>query len=147
MVDIALSANVSRSLLGLSPLAINDHFNYYIGTQFLGATQSWTRNQVGSPWLDGLVTTFRTRQMVTEPVQLEVPSESQAELQAKMQAVVLAFAQSDYTITVVVGGATFEYQCEAADFQVLWTTPRMVEGQGQVTFQVPRQPVTISGGY
>lgn len=147
MVDIALSAKVSRTLLSLPDLELNDHADYYIGASFLGAAQDWNRNQVGSPFLDGQVTTYRTRQMVTEPVQIEVPADNQTELTAKMTALVQAFLQSDYTITVVVGGSVLQYQCEAADFQVLWTTPRLVEHQGQATFQVPRQPNPLVGGF
>lgn len=147
MSDIALSVVLSRDALGLPPLQINDHLNYYIAPSFLGASQSWQRNTVGSPFIDGTTTTFRTRQMVQEPIQVEVPADTTAELYTQMATIVQAFSQDSFTMTVTVNGQVTQYACEAADFTVLWQSPRIVNKQGQVTFTMPRQPVPLTGSF
>lgn len=147
MADIELSAKISRSLLGLQPLELNDHVDYYIGAQFFGGSMNWTRSQIGSPWINGLVTTSRVKGMVTEPCQFEVLGDDNEEINEKMAIISRAFFQSDFTITLQLGNATLQYQCEAADRTVLWTGPRIITPQGQVTFSVPRQPDPLQGGF
>lgn len=146
--DVVLSVKISRTLLGLASLEIASGSNYYIGTQFLGAAVPWERQQVSSQWLDGAVTTSRHRQMVTEQIAVEVVATTLPLVQAAIKTLIEAFQQNSFTMTVVAGGATRVYQCEAADYQDLsWTTPRLAGAQGQVLLQVPRQPVALSGGF
>lgn len=147
MPNISLSVSITRTGLGLVDLEINDHIHSYITPSFMGADSPWNRTAVTSPWLDGDVTVNRTRQKVTEPLQLEVLGGSLAEMDANAQALLEAFDQSDFHLIVDIGGQTHTYECEAADRTVLWTGPRMVEGQLQITFQVPRQPVPLVGTY
>lgn len=147
MPDLSLSVSVTRTLLGLADLEVNDHVHSYVTPTFLGADRGWNRVAVTSPWLDGDVTVNRTRQKVTESLQLEVLGESLAEMDANALAILDAFDQSDFTITVTVGGQAHTYECEAADRSVLWTGPRMISSQLQITFQVPRQPVPLAGAY
>jgi hypothetical protein len=145
--DLALSVVITRTALALPPLELNDHIAYYVGPTFMGGSLAWSRTQIGSPWLDGMVTVHRSRQMVTEPVQLEVLGGDQAELDANMLAAVRAFSQSDFQLIVTLQGEARTYECEAADQTLLWTGPRAIAGQMQVTFQVPRQPVPSAGAF
>jgi|SRR6184192_3654342 len=146
MPDITLSVTVSRTGLGLSALEINDHLDYYIAPQFLGANAQWNRTQVTSPFLDGSVTTQRYRQTVNEQLGVEVLGASQADLQAKLSALLGAFFQDSFTITITVDGTAYAYACEAADYQVNWNGPRFIAAQVQVVFSVPRSPAPVSGG-
>lgn len=149
MSDIALSVLVSRTRLGLGPLQIASGGTYFLTPQFLGATVTWTRQQVGSPFADGQVTTSRVRQNVTETVGVEVRADTYAELDAAISAVIAAFTQDRFTMTIEVGDvdiATYQYRCEAADYQTLtWNTARLYSMAGQVLFQMPRQPVAVVG--
>lgn len=147
MPDIALSVQLSRDALGLAPLEIADRNPYYLSPQFLGAQVTWNRQKASSPFVDGEVTTQRSRQNVTENIGVEIVASSMLELQAYTEELIEAFLQSRYTMTVITDGATFGYRCETADYQVLWTTSRLVAKQGQVVFAVPRQPVALVGGY
>lgn len=146
MPNLSMDVSVTRSLLGLSDLHINDHVNYALAPAFLGATVQWNRNQVSSPFLDGAVTVTRTRQMVTETIAVEVFGANQSTVQLHASQLIDAFLQDNFVLSVVIEGATQSYQCETADYQVAWTGPRWIQNQLQVSFSVPRQPVALSGG-
>ena len=141
-----MSVLVSRTLLGLPALQINDHLNYKVAPQFLGGNVQWNRTKVTSPFLDGEVTTQRTRQNVSEQIAVEIFAGSAAELQANTAALLAAFSQDSFVLTVTIAGTVYAYQCEAADAQTAWTGPRMMAHQGQVVFGVPRQPLALTGG-
>jgi hypothetical protein len=143
--DISMSVLLSRTPLGLPALQINDHLNYKIAPQFLGGNVQWNRQKVSSPFLDGEVTTQRSRQSVAEQIAVEVFAGSAAELQTNTAALIAAFSQDSFTLTVTLAGTVYAYACEAADVQVAWTGPRMMAHQGQVVFSVPRQPVALVG--
>lgn len=148
MPDIALSVQLSRDALGLNPLEIAFGARYYLAPQFLGGAVQWNRQKISSPFVDGEITTQRSRQNVTENVGVEIRATNASDLQAYTVELIAAFLQDSYTMTVVADGATFIYQCETADYQAAsWSTPRMVAFQGQLVFQVPRQPVALAGGY
>jgi hypothetical protein len=143
--DLAMSVTLSRTLLGLGDLEINDHLNYAVGPQLLGGTVAWNRQKATSPFLDGEVTTQRSRQNVTEQVAVEVYAGDAAELKANTAALITAFCQDSFVLTVTLEGTFYVYQCEAADVTIAWVGARMMAHQGQVTFAVPRQPVPLLG--
>jgi len=160
LTDLDLSVTVSRHNLGLDLLQINDQVVYRCAaTPFLGESMSWTRNQLTSAYIDGAVTVNRARQMVNEQVAVEVsgrnaamPKRAPTQLQAQLNMAVLieAFTQDSFVLELLLGDGTgaarYSYQCEAADVQVAWASPRAIAMQNQVVFTVPRQPVPISGG-
>jgi hypothetical protein len=147
MADIDLSVLISRTWLGLDALEIAQGGTYYLAPQFLGATVTWTRQQVTSPFVDGQITTSRMRPNVVESIGVEVVGSSAFWLQQRIKTLLDAFTQQSFTMTVRIDGAFYQYLCECADYQTLtWTTPRAVSLQGQVLFQMPRQPVPVAGG-
>lgn len=148
MSDIDLSVTVSRDALGLGPLEVAFGDRYYCAPKFLGGQVQWNRKKISSPFVDGEITTQRSRQNVTENIGVEVRAPTSADLQAFTEELIAAFLQDRFTLTVIADGVTWSYRCETADYQVLtWDTARMVARAGQVLFQVPRQPVALSGGY
>lgn len=148
MSDLGMTVVLSRDLLGLGDLDVNDHSNYYISSQsFLSAQMQWTRQQATSVWLDGAVTVTRQKQMVQEPVTFEVLGDDITDLQANVKALYDCLMQDSFTMGIAIGSAVWEYQCEAADFSVSWNGPRLIANQVQVTASIPRQPDPISGGY
>lgn len=140
-----MQVNVERTSLGLPLLNINDHLNYACAAQFFGAAVSWTRQQVGSPQVDGQVTVNRQRQMVQEQLAVEVRGDSMAHLRANVDKLVQAAIQDSYLIGIHIDGEHYQYQCEAADYQVSWVGSRFAARQLQVVLTVPRQPVPTIG--
>lgn len=145
--DVALGVTVTRTLLGKPDLDINDHLNYQVAPQFLGAQVSWQRNQQTSPFLDGAITLFRTRSQVTEPIELEVYGDTVADATANAVAAIAAFCQDNFLLTATVATETFQYYCEAADYQISWTGPRWVAKQLHLLFSTPRRPLPVVGGF
>lgn len=145
MPDLGLSVQLSRAALGLAPLEINDHVSYYVGPQLLGGQVQWTRQQASSPYLDGAVTTSRARQMVTEQIAVEVLGSTAVQVQARAVALVAAVLQDAFTLTLAADASTWSYTCEAADYQLVWSGPRLVARQLQVLLSLPRQPVPAAG--
>lgn len=147
MPDLLFSVLVTRDNLGLADLDCNDHINYYIAAQFLGGTITWNRQQATSPFIDGSVTTYRSKQMVTENIAVEVLGDDITTLYANMSALVAAFTQDSFNLQVAIGSDVVQYACEAADYTVAWVGSRMVAKQVQVTFSMPRQPQPVVGGF
>lgn len=146
MTDVNISCLISRDALGLDPLEIADGHPYYLSTQFLGAGVSWDRQTASSRWVDGDTTTSRRRGNVTEQVAVEIMAGGAFDLQNFMQALIDAFVQDTFTMTVTLDGQIWGYTCEAADYQnAMWNTPRLAAYQGQIVFNVPRRPVALAG--
>lgn len=146
MPDLSLSVLVTRDLLGLADLEINDFVNYYVSSEFLGADVSWNKNRAGSVFIDGSVAVSETRDVVTEPVTVEVLGDDGVDALANLATLREAFTQKTYELIVKVGGTeVLHYACEKANYKLGWTGARMVQGQIQAILQVPRQPLPIAG--
>lgn len=144
MADITLAASVSRPNLGLGDLSINDYLNYRV-VSLMGGQVVWTRNAVVSAYMDGDVTVNRRRANIDEPVVIDVLGATQAAMQANVDALVQAFCQDSFIMTLTVGGQTHGYYCESADYQMLWEGPKFIAQQIQIHFNVPRRPVPQLG--
>jgi hypothetical protein len=141
-----MSVVVTRELLGLSDLNINDHTNYYVSnTDFMSAQISWNRQTTSSPYIDGSVTIFRTRQQTSQSMVVECLGEDQAELRQNFDIIAKAFMQDNYTLTITLNSVDYSYRCEAADYALRWDGPRFVARQVQMQFSVPCQPQPLTG--
>jgi hypothetical protein len=147
MPDILFSLLITRDSLGLPDLDLNDHLNYYVADQFMGGQVTWNRNQVTSPFIDGAITTYRTKQMVTDTVNIEVLTTTYTGAMTSLRTLVQAFTQDTYNLQIGIGVSTaaLQYQCEAADYTMDWTNSRWVAKHLSISFSVPRNPVPILG--
>lgn len=141
---LGTTASVTRSLLGLGNLDINDHVSYVLSYGILGANTSWERNQVKSQWVDGDVTVSRRRGNVIEPMVFHVYGNDQSDLQSNISTLIDAFIQDSFTMTIDLDGSTYQYSCESADHSVEWGY-KMHSAMTTVTFQVPRKPIALAG--
>lgn len=148
MPNMTLGFTISRTLLSLSALDINDHTNYYIAPGTWGAAKSWNRTQVGSKFVDGQVTTHRVLEMVIEPLMVEVRGSTNAAMWVNLRALITAMSQDNFQITTNWNGDTSVWQCEASDLQgITFVGSRIIAKQVMATFGVLRQPTAVSGGY
>ena len=86
--------------------------------------------------------------MVSEPLAVEVLGSTNAAMWTNMRALIAAMAQDTFQITTNWNGDTSVWSCEASDLQaVVFTGPRIIAKQMQVTYSVLRQPLPVSGGY
>jgi len=148
MTDLSIVAKVTRSLLSMSDLDINDHSSYVVaGPSAMGGQVSWDRRQVNAPWVDGDITVSRRRQNVTEPLTIYVKGSTQAEMDTRIATLIQAFCQDRYGLQMIVGSANHAWDCEAADYQVTLDTVHFHALYAQAVFQIPRKPVALSGAF
>jgi hypothetical protein len=147
MPDITLSLTITRTLLSLATLELNDHTISYVAAESTPGPVTWDREQVRSQWVDGDITVSRRRANVIENLTLEVLGANAAGLQTNLGTILNAFKQATYTLTSTFNGTSYAWACEAADYQVLWTGPRMVSNQVQLQLQIPRSPIPTIGPF
>jgi hypothetical protein len=149
MPEVALTIMITRTLLALGDLSVNDHVNYYAAPSTPGQV-SYQRTAITSPFVDDDITVHRRRGKVTEEMVFEVldgTTGTAASLEANLSALLNALRQDSFTITSTFNGVAHAWACEAADFQIQWSGPRHVARQFQVTASVPRSPVPLSGSF
>lgn len=142
---LTFNASVTRSSLGLGDLNIHDYLNYVVTNKIFGGSVTWQRNQVSSPFVDGDVTVTRRRPNVSEAFSIHVHGEDHEELATNISTLIAAFTQDSFNLGVTVGNQTYQYQCEAADYQMEWDQSKMHSTMATINFQLPRRPVAVSG--
>lgn len=147
MPDISLAVTLSRTLLSLPALNLNDYTNYYFAGQNTPGAVSWVRNQVSSPYVDDDFTVSRRRGKVMESLLVEVLGSTQTALRDNLAALVNAVVQDTFILTVSFAGVSYAWACESADYQVIWSGPRMVARQVQMALTIPRSPVPSAGAF
>lgn len=145
MSDLTVSAAVTRTDLGLSNLNINDHDKYILSTTILGGSVAWQKNQVSSPYVDGDITITRRRPTVIEPFEVYVYGTSGATLMTNTQALIDAFSQDSFSLSVTINGATRQYACETADYSLEYSHTKFASHMCTVRFQLPRNPIPTVG--
>ncbi len=106
---------------------------------------TWTKQLVSSPYVDGEFPVSQRRNNVTEECLFEVLGATGAALATNIGAIIAAFKQFSYTLTTTFDGVSYGWSCNSADYQVIWSGPRIVSGQAQVRLSVPRSPVPAAG--
>lgn len=141
MSDFAFfEATVSRTFLGLPTLSLNDRVSYIVADQIFGAQQTWNRQTAKSPYVDGEFLINANRALVQDRFAVQVLGASQSQVQQRMTALIAAFSQPSYTLTLTMEDASYPYYCQPADFTVDWSRERWMARQALVTLTVPRQP-------
>lgn len=105
-----LSVSLTRDLLGMpgSPLEINDHTNYYVSE--LGDNQvTWRRQTTSSPWVDGTVTTNRSKENITRSLSIEVLGDDWPGATANAKALIDTISQDNFIMTLNRTGGLVTY--------------------------------------
>lgn len=147
MVDLSLNAKVTRTELGLGDLNINGSPYRIVGSTIFGGTQGWDRHTVSSPFVDGDVVVRQRRTNVTEQLGIYVSGTDTANMFTNIRDLIWAFTQIRYTLQINIGNSVNQWDCMTADYSVLVDTPHMVAKYGVVTFNIPRRPGALAGGY
>lgn len=127
-------------------MTIHDGQNYIMSPEGLDlATVVYRRTQVTSPFVEGRFTTNRVRDAVESTIQIDVLGSSQANLQANITALVNAFTADEFVLTVTIDGTSWSWNCEAADYAMIWDHPRMHARRIPMRFSFQRDPEPASG--
>jgi hypothetical protein len=147
MADLAVIAKVSRPALGGGDLYINTGDYRLAGPQVMSGTVQWDRRTVNSPWVEGDITVSRRRGNTMENLVVYVSGSSQSDLQSNIATLVSAFNQNRYTVQIQIGNANWAWDCEAADYSVQMDTPHINALYVVCTFNIPRKPIALAGGF
>lgn len=141
---MSLSVTLSRTLLGLGVLEINDHINYYVADLGDHAV-SWRRITTSSPWVDGDVTVQRVRQNVTRQVNVEVLGADWGVTQVNARALIDALSQDEFEMTITQDTEVTTYLCEASDYVWRQAKERWHAKRGQMAFSLLTKPIPAAG--
>lgn len=124
----------------------NDGENFILSPEGMDlATVTWRRTQVQSPFVEGRFTTNRQLDQVESTVTVDVLGASAGALQSNMSSIVTAFSADEYVVALTIDGATWSWNCEAADYAVLWQHERWHALRVPMRFTFLRQPTPASG--
>lgn len=139
------AASVTRSDLGLAALNINDHTTYRVANEIMGGNVTWDRKTVSSPYVNGDVTIHRRRGNVSERFGIYVYGSNQTNLQNNVKALIDAFSQNSFTLSMTLDSVEWSYRCEASDYQIEWSNAHLFSNQVRVLFNLIRNPIPILG--
>lgn len=133
-----LSCTISRALLGLPDLELNA--SPYRVVSLSPGGQDWDRQVAKSPYLDGEVTTQRTRTSPEVELTERVTEATEAALMASYGVLVDAFNQDEFVFTLTIDGAVRSWYGEAADRRNDFQKELVHARMQQVTFRFKRRP-------
>ena len=140
-----ISASVTRASLSLADLNLSDHTNYFVSGEIFGATVQWRRSTVKSPYVESEFTVNRVRGIVEDRFAVNVLAADQVTMATNIAAVVAAFSQDYFNLTVQLDSQPYTYACEASDYTMDWQIGRMHSLQTEIKFSLRRSPVPING--
>lgn len=148
---MTVALTVSRTLLSLSTLDVSVT-PYRIGgpDQLIDAGTVTHRNDwVRSPYLEGATLAGTVRDLVDGcTLDVDVVGADQAAIKTNVTALIAAFTQFVYVLTLSLDGSTWAWTCGPADYKVGPAEESNVYGLlCPVRFLFSRQPVASSGPY
>ena len=118
------TVQVTRTLLALSALNINDEGTYFLledGLDPGGVT--WRRDEVESKYTDGSYEVGAVKEDAGASYGVAVKAATQTALHAAVLAIVNAFTQRTFTLQVTIDSISTAYTCKRANYQVSWEGP------------------------
>ena len=154
MADLVVAASITRTLLSLADLSLEDAgFCKVIG--YDPGPTSKRRVQAKSPTVAGHVQTGSVADTRLIALTLRIYGASKSALDANIQTVVNAFEQFDYQLSVQLDDATVVWACDDAEYRPVRTDGDGVDQVGlskaakwqAFAFTIPAQPYPVSGVY
>lgn len=153
MSDVPLSLKITRPLIGVggsADLELNDKTAYSV-VLFGAGRRSWVRDTAAAPSVHGEVQVSARMGLGLAPVKVRALGASTAALKANAVAMVDAFSQLHFHLKVIWDTTwSEEWACYAADgghdtSDGSFDTLLAIAHQQVYSWQVPRQPVPVSG--
>lgn len=141
MAFSSFDVTLTRLELGLGTLDLNDHANYLIAENMMGAAQTWNRQTVKSPFVDGEFTVHRAKAQRQETLAVQVLGGTQTILQANLKALTDALSQFRFTWAITMDETNRSWSCETADYTVDFSRDRWMAHKVLVTAQIPVYPL------
>lgn len=151
MPEFTCDASVTRLTVPGGPLAALDleaAGSYEVVSAGPGA-MAWRRTYVESPYVDGAFLVAAAKGVSTAPLVIRVRGSSRTDLNNKVNALLRAFEQFTYQLTITIDGQAQTWDCMPADYAAQgtgeWDGDRMRDLHQDYAFQIPRQPNALAG--
>lgn len=150
MTDLTVVASVSRTELGLSALDLSVPGTYEVVAAGPGA-RTPVLDEVTGRYVSGSAVLNVTWARGSLSLVVRVYATTHAALATRTQALVKAFSQRSYQLTLTIGGQTSTWKCHAATiapsggdgvnkYELMHASPMQT-----YTLSVPRQPTPVAG--
>lgn len=145
-----LAASVTRATVPGGPLAdlSLESSSYHVVTAGPGAS-TWRIQYVESPNVHGAFPVAAVKALQTAPLAIRCTGSSRSNLDTLVAALLRAFEQTTYRLTVTVDGQANTWDCYPADAAPMgsgeWDPNLMRSFMQTYAFQIPRQPVAVAG--
>jgi hypothetical protein len=149
MADLAVDGSVTRTELALADLDLQQSGVYEILPGTGPGAMVWRREVARSPMVHGEVLVGAVKDVEIAQLRIRVTGTTASQLWSRVGDLTAAFEQFQYDLSLVIGGVTFTWVCQCAD----WTSGdggefqkfHLMSHQTDVTFQIPRHPVPTAG--
>lgn len=148
MADMQVDGVITRTELALSNLAFNSTNGYYVARDGFGPGEvSHRTTYAQSPYVIGQTMTHAVKDLQTSTLKVRVKGDTQAEMYTRLETLCEAFEQFNYTLTLIINGETFTYDCDTANYSVgnggdledLW----LRSNTQMVAFEIPHKPKQV----
>lgn len=145
---IQTDGTISRTELALSPLAFTPANGYFIQRNGFGPGEvSNRKTYVQSPYVIGQQLVHVVKDLATSSLTVRVQGSSHSDMIDKLEVLCEAFEQFNYTLTIVIDGISYVYDCDTADYAIgdggqlddMW----LRSDTQLVTFDVPHKPKQV----
>lgn len=148
MPNLTITGTITRTELALADLAFQDAGVYQVVSAGPGAL-GWRREVATSPYVHGETLVSAVKDVGRAPLVVRALGTSASQLDTRIAALVRAFEQFSYSITLTIDGVVKTWTCEPADYApgdsgTLDKFGLMAKMQ-EIHFDIPRHPVPVAG--
>lgn len=151
MPEFTGAASVTRQNVPggpLSALNLENPGSYQMVSAGPGAV-SWRMTFVDAPYVDGAFLVAAAKGITRAPLVIRSFGTSRTDLNNKVDALLRAFEQFTYQLTITIDGQAHVWDCMPADYGAQgtgeWDPDRMRQLHQDYAFQIPRQPNALTG--
>lgn len=144
---LTLTGSVTRTELALAALNLEVEGAYRV-TSIGPGGRLWRRQLATSRYMHGRALVHAVLEQGDLALGVRCYSTTGTGLNNNTVALIEAFSQRAYDVTVVIEGATQTWRCEPADLQVTsgeWDKYALAQHQQEYTLIIPRNPVPTAG--
>ena len=114
------------------------------GESFAESAETWRKDEVSNPFVEGSWTVNALRENVTETLNVWVKGDGLTSTLQAVETLRGAFRQRNYLLEATFNNLRYTYNCYVADSIVSATRELRHAGMAQVNFQVPRHPAFVT---
>ena len=138
------TAGMTRPALALADLNLNDGINFRVASIAPG-NQAWRRQTTSSPYVDGVFTTNRSRDIRQLQITIDALGADDPTVIANVTSLVAAMDQDYFEIYWAINGSTTRWAGEAADRQNDYSQERVRARRYSIVWTIPVQPIALAG--